>query len=254
MTDTLLDRFLRYVRIDTQADERSTTYPSSPGSARTRPDAPRRAAGDRATPTPGRTSTASSSPPSRATSPARRPSRSTPTSIPRRRTRARTSTRRSSATTPAATSSCRRTRSKVIRVGDNPELNDAGRQDDHHHRRHDAARRRRQGRRGGHHGGGPHPGREPGRSRTGRCRSCSPATRRSARACCTSTRRSSGRSVAYTLDGAGTGEIEAETFSADTATVTITGVNIHPAIAKGRMVERGPAGRDVPGPAAASGA
>src|SRR5215471_12615994 len=30
-TDTLLDRFLRYVRIDTQADDKSTTYPSSPG-------------------------------------------------------------------------------------------------------------------------------------------------------------------------------------------------------------------------------
>src|SRR5262249_19507697 len=28
--DTLLDRFCRYVRVDTQADERSTTYPSSP--------------------------------------------------------------------------------------------------------------------------------------------------------------------------------------------------------------------------------
>jgi len=28
-TRTLLDRFLRYVRIDTQADERATTYPSS---------------------------------------------------------------------------------------------------------------------------------------------------------------------------------------------------------------------------------
>lgn len=45
-----------------------------------------------------------------------------------------------------------------------------------------------------------------------------------------------GADVAYTLDGAGTGEVEAETFSADKATVTITGVNIHPAIAKGRMV------------------
>lgn len=42
--------------------------------------------------------------------------------------------------------------------------------------------------------------------------------------------------VAYTLDGAGVGEIETETFSADKATVTITGVNIHPSIAKGRMV------------------
>jgi tripeptide aminopeptidase len=44
-----------------------------------------------------------------------------------------------------------------------------------------------------------------------------------------------GSTVAYTLDGTGAGEIEAETFSADKATVTITGVNIHPAIARGRM-------------------
>lgn len=41
--------------------------------------------------------------------------------------------------------------------------------------------------------------------------------------------------VAYTLDGAGAGEVEGETFSADKATVTITGVNIHPSIAKDRM-------------------
>ena len=34
----------------------------------------------------------------------------------------------------------------------------------------------------------------------------------------------------------GPGEIDGETFSADLATVTITGVNIHPSIAKGRMV------------------
>jgi tripeptide aminopeptidase len=45
-----------------------------------------------------------------------------------------------------------------------------------------------------------------------------------------------GAVVAYTLDGMGSGEIEAETFSADAATVTITGVNIHPSIGKGRMV------------------
>jgi len=45
-----------------------------------------------------------------------------------------------------------------------------------------------------------------------------------------------GATVAYTLDGQGAGEIEAETFSADKATVTIAGVNIHPALAKGRMV------------------
>ena len=30
-THTLLDRFLRYVRFDTTADDKSTTYPSSPG-------------------------------------------------------------------------------------------------------------------------------------------------------------------------------------------------------------------------------
>ena len=45
-----------------------------------------------------------------------------------------------------------------------------------------------------------------------------------------------GAVVGYTLDGMAEGEIEGETFSADKATVTITGVNIHPSIAKGRMV------------------
>jgi tripeptide aminopeptidase len=45
-----------------------------------------------------------------------------------------------------------------------------------------------------------------------------------------------GAHVGYTLDGGGTGEIDGETFSADLAVVTITGVNIHPAIARGRMI------------------
>jgi tripeptide aminopeptidase len=45
-----------------------------------------------------------------------------------------------------------------------------------------------------------------------------------------------GAHVGYTLDGGGAGEIDVETFSADLAVVTIKGVNIHPAIAKGRMV------------------
>jgi tripeptide aminopeptidase len=45
-----------------------------------------------------------------------------------------------------------------------------------------------------------------------------------------------GADVAYTLDGGGVGEIDGETFSADLALVTITGVNIHPSIGKGRMV------------------
>jgi tripeptide aminopeptidase len=43
-------------------------------------------------------------------------------------------------------------------------------------------------------------------------------------------------SVCYTLDGQGGGEIDIETFSADLATITVHGVNIHPSIAKGRMV------------------
>ncbi|MCS7261343.1 MAG: peptidase T [Anaerolineae bacterium] len=42
--------------------------------------------------------------------------------------------------------------------------------------------------------------------------------------------------VAYTLDGEGAGEIVYENFCADRAIVTITGVAIHPGSAKGRMV------------------
>src|SRR5579871_1025854 len=45
-----------------------------------------------------------------------------------------------------------------------------------------------------------------------------------------------GASVGYTLDGGGSGEIDGETFSADLAVVTVRGVNIHPSVAKGRMV------------------
>ena len=45
-----------------------------------------------------------------------------------------------------------------------------------------------------------------------------------------------GATVAYTLDGSGHGEIDTETFSADLATITVRGINIHPSIGKGRMV------------------
>jgi tripeptide aminopeptidase len=45
-----------------------------------------------------------------------------------------------------------------------------------------------------------------------------------------------GAVVGYTLDGSGQGEIDGETFSADLAVITITGINIHPALAKGKMV------------------
>lgn len=39
----------------------------------------------------------------------------------------------------------------------------------------------------------------------------------------------------YTLDGQGADQIDVETFSADLAAVAVGGVNIHPSIAKGRM-------------------
>ncbi len=42
--------------------------------------------------------------------------------------------------------------------------------------------------------------------------------------------------AAYTFDGPGADQIDVETFSADLATVTFRGVNIHPSIAKDRMV------------------
>ena len=61
---------------------------------------------------------------------------------------------------------------------------------------------------------------------------------------------SSAPCVGYTLDGMAAGEIDGETFSADAATVTITGVNIHPSIAKGRMVNAVRLAGDVPRPAA----
>ena len=45
-----------------------------------------------------------------------------------------------------------------------------------------------------------------------------------------------GAHVAYTLDGGGQGEIDSETFSADGAKVTVKGVNTHPSVGKGAMV------------------
>jgi tripeptide aminopeptidase len=45
-----------------------------------------------------------------------------------------------------------------------------------------------------------------------------------------------GADLAYTLDGSGLGEIEVESFSAYQAKVTITGVGVHPGSAKDRMV------------------
>lgn len=45
-----------------------------------------------------------------------------------------------------------------------------------------------------------------------------------------------GADVAYTLDGSGTDRLNAETFNAAEATVTVEGVGVHPGYAKGVMV------------------
>lgn len=45
-----------------------------------------------------------------------------------------------------------------------------------------------------------------------------------------------GAIAAYTLDGQGSGDIDVETFSADLASIVFSGRNIHPSIGKGRMI------------------
>lgn len=45
-----------------------------------------------------------------------------------------------------------------------------------------------------------------------------------------------GAACAYTIDGEERGEVESETFSADSMTITFTGFNTHPGFAKGKMV------------------
>lgn len=45
-----------------------------------------------------------------------------------------------------------------------------------------------------------------------------------------------GAHVAYTLDGGGRDEIDSETFSADGAKITVKGINTHPSVGKGAMV------------------
>jgi len=44
-----------------------------------------------------------------------------------------------------------------------------------------------------------------------------------------------GAQYGYTMDGESLGHIEAENFSADAVTITITGVSVHPGFAKGKM-------------------
>jgi tripeptide aminopeptidase len=45
-----------------------------------------------------------------------------------------------------------------------------------------------------------------------------------------------GAACAYTLDGSGRGELEAESFSADAMTITFHGFNTHPGFAKGQLI------------------
>jgi tripeptide aminopeptidase len=45
-----------------------------------------------------------------------------------------------------------------------------------------------------------------------------------------------GAEVAYTLDGSDLGEVEDETFCADSATVVVKGLDVHPGYAKGKLV------------------
>jgi tripeptide aminopeptidase len=45
-----------------------------------------------------------------------------------------------------------------------------------------------------------------------------------------------GAGVAYTVDGSGLGEVEDETFCADTAFVTVIGADVHPGYAKGKLI------------------
>jgi len=45
-----------------------------------------------------------------------------------------------------------------------------------------------------------------------------------------------GADYAYTVDGETPGEIENETFCADSATLTVTGINVHPGYAKDKLV------------------
>ena len=74
------------------------------------------------------------------------------------------------------------------------------------------------------------------RSRTGRSRSSSTRTRRSAAASSTSRSRASARSAAYTVDGSTTGELQSETFSGAQVRMRIRGRAIHPGWAKGELV------------------
>ena len=117
-----------------------------------------------------------------------------------------------------------------------PELTAKRRPRPRHQQRRHAARRRRQGRRGRDHGRGRVPGRAPRAAAADAAGRASRPTRRSARARRCSTSSASARCCAYTLDGSEIGELQDETFSAVEVIVTVTGVDVHPGQATGKLV------------------
>ena len=126
--------------------------------------------------------------------------------------------------------------SAVLRAADNPALAAQDRRRHRHRVGPDAARRRRQGRRGRDHGGGRVP-RPASRDRARRDpRSASHRMKRSAAARIISTSRRSAPCAPTRSTAAARGELEYESFSADAITVTFKGFNTHPGYAKGRMV------------------
>ena len=197
----VLERFLRYVRIDTQAEEGSPDLPEHRQAARPLAAPRRRAARDR--PRRRRADRArlrlrdASGHAGRAGDRAHRARRHHPRVAGDGRRR-RSSTR----ATRAARSSCRATRAEVIDPDDAARARAACRPRHRHERRDDAARRRRQGRRGRDHGRRRVPPAH-GRRRVRPCASRSPSTRRSGTGPDHFDVEAFGAEAAYTLDGSG---------------------------------------------------
>ena len=236
MTTSVLERFLRYVQIDTRSDERSRTVPTTPGQLvllrllvdelralgvsdasmdehgyvmATIPSTP----GCDSVPVIGFLAHVDTSP-----------------EMPGKDVR------------PIVHAAVRRTRPRSAGRSFRRAAGGGGpgsrRQNRRRHRDRvgsDAPRRRRQGRCRGDHGGrrGPHD--EPGISH-GAIRVGFTPDEEVGRGADHFDVAAFGAVCAYTLDGGGAGELEYESFSADAITVTFKGFNTHPGYAKGRMV------------------
>ena len=212
LADDVLERFLRYVRIDTQSEAGVDALAVDREAARPRAGAARRAGGDRAR---------------------RRPAR-------RARLRLRLARRRRVGAGDRADRACRhvagrdrhrrrpagarglrrrrdraaRRLERRARPGGAAAAEEEGRPRHRHDRRHDAARRRRQGRRRGDHGRGRLPEAESGATTHAPIRVCFTVDEEVAGGADHLDLERFGAKFAYTLDGAALGEIEAETFNA----------------------------------------